>query len=425
MIKRSFSLLYVMAIMISVFVIGCKKDGQAAYQPSPSKREAGVPNGVEEQFPVDASGGVFTSGDKRVVIDVPKNIASPGTRIILQQITNTSPSSFGHAYRIFADKKLTGSFVVRLSYAGMEDSVGVNPLCQLGMAIQDTATGIWALQTGRSISEVGKYVSVTTSGGDCAFALPIRLTPEYSVIRPSGEVQLALVGNIILPSGDMCDIFGSGKQPVPLVEDYYLEPHLIDRWELLARGNGTGTLTALGNRASYRASAHELPGINPVTVLVFLKSSERPVSAKVFVQPDVNGLKIWIGSKEYVFNNDAVDLGINADGSMSMNWESNAGMGHMSWRNNTTGVFEWNSNNTQFLFEPADFIPLQALQSFYSDGTIVSAGDIRITATGTTGQKVSGSFIIEQAGRTNVESGNGEYLGASKVTGIFNLMRDF
>lgn len=146
--------------------------------------------------------------------------------------------------------------------------------------------------------------------------------------------------------------------------------------------------------------------------------------AKVFVKPDVSGITIWIGSKQYVFTDDMIDVSIDSDGSLGMYWEGSNGQGSLICLKGKVGTYSWNSTSTQFLFEPADLTPLQAFQQFYEDGTIVSAGDIRITKSGGVGQIISGSFEIANAGRTNTESGNGEYLGSSKVVGVFKVMRD-
>ena len=124
------------------------------------------------------------------------------------------------------------------------------------------------------------------------------------------------------------------------------------------------------------------------------------------------------------FTDDMIDVSIDSEGSLGMYWEGSNGQGSLICLKGKVGTYSWNSTSTLFLFEPADLTPMQAFQQFYEDGTIVSAGDIRITKSGGVGQIISGSFEIANAGRTNTESGNGEYLGASKVVGVFKVMRD-
>ncbi|MBL7769360.1 MAG: hypothetical protein JNK20_10315 [Flavipsychrobacter sp.] len=388
-------------------------------------RNRGEAIGSPSTFTISPNGGNYVVNNGLVKIEVPVGAAETGTQLTVQEISNTSPGSIGPAFRISTNKELNAPVSVNYSYRDLADSLSLNPECTLGMSLQDSS-GVWWLQAGRSINIAQKYVSISIRGGDCALATPVKLTPVYSIVRPNTSVELAAIGTIhVVPQTDLCNLFRNGASSMAMTEEYLLDPGLVEKWEVLSRGPGTGTLHPEGGAAVYKTADYELPEINPVTILLFMTTSKKPLSAQVFVQPDVTGLSIWIGDKQYLFNDEMVDLGIDSDGSMGMSWEGPDGMGSMTWKQNATGTYSWNENNTIFLFEPTGISPQQAFQSFYNDGRTVSSGDIIITKAGSVGQKISGTLLIQEAGRTNTESGNGEYLGSSKLVGTFNLMRDY
>ena len=157
----------------------------------------------------------------------------------------------------------------------------------------------------------------------------------------------------------------------------------------------------------------------PVAILISLIFTGCSKSDK---ELDDFKLTIVIDNKEYVFNDDMVDLTMDNTGAMGMSWEGPDGMGSMTWEVNDTGRFQWNDNTNQFLFEPDDISPRQAFQSYYNDGLEVSTGEVTISESG---EIISGRIFIQQAGRTNTESGNGEYMGESRLTGSFILRRDY
>lgn len=409
-----------------VSITSCSKSADAKKnQPVTAIRKKGEAIGRPNTFTIGPNGGAYAVNNGLVKIDVPVGAAESGTILTVQELTNTSPGSFGPAFRITTSKELRAPVIVQYSYRDLADSLILPPECILGMSLQDSS-GVWWLQTGRGINIGQQYVSITMTGGDCALATPVQLTPVYSIVRPNTSVELAAVGTIqVIPRTDLCNFFRNGAGSVAMTEEYLLEPGLVEKWEVLSRGPGTGTLVPDGGAAVYKTSNYELPEINPVTILLFMTTSQKPLSAKVFVQPDVTGLSIWIGNTQYLFNDEMVDLGVDSDGSMGMSWEGPDGMGSMTWKRNATGTFSWNETNTMFLFEPEALSPRQAFQSFTNDGRTVSPGDIVITKMGSVGQKISGTLLIQEAGRTNTESGNGEYLGFSRLVGTFNLMRDY
>lgn len=414
------------ALLLST--LGCKEDIETDDLPTVfevSKRPAGTAIGNSEKLSFGTAGGEFTSKSEDLKIEIPEGAVNGNATLTVQHITNTSPASFGNAYRISTSKPLSKPMTIKLSYENQSDSLPGEPECSISVSIQDSISGVWSLQTKRIINTSEKSIAYSTSSKvDISCVVPVRLTPAYSEIRPLDEMLLKVVSNIVIPREGLCAIYGNQTASLSMGDDYLVESALIDKWELLSTGEGKGTLTPKGNTALYKASAHELPAINPATILVFLKQTQRPLSAKVFVKPEVTGLAIWIGTKQYVFTDDMIDVSVESDGSLGMYWEGSGGQGSLNCQKNKVDKYTWNSTSNQFLFEPSDITPLQAFQQLFNDGTTVSEGNIRITKSGGVGQKISGSFEIASAGRTNTESGNGEYLGASKVVGIFNVMRD-
>lgn len=417
------------ALLLSVSLLSTfscsKSDHTGKIKPEPAVRNQGLAVGNPSSFSIGETAGSYTVPNTPITVDVPAGAANPGTILSVQEITNTSPGSFGPAFRITTDIELNAPVTVNYSYRELIDSVGQHPECRLGISWQDT-TGIWWMQAARDINLARRSVSISMISGDLALAMPIKLTPAYSTVTPGAEVNITAAGTItVIPRADICSFFRSGASPIAMTEEYILEPGLVDRWVLMAEGEGIGTLHPTGASTVYKTTNHDLPIINPVTILLFTRNSPKPHSANVFVQTEVSGLNISIGNLQYVFNDDMVDIGAQNDGIMGIRFEGPDGFGSINWKENTRGEFQWNESTNMFMFNPSDASPLQVFQSMYNDGLNVSAGSVTITQSGAIGQKISGTIYIEQAGRTNTESGNGEYLGASRVVGSFNLMRDY
>lgn len=424
-VNKSVFHLLIASIFCFISISCTKPDQDISDQPGIAVRNKGQAIGAATNISLSPNGGSFSVTNQPIIVDVPAGAAATGTILTVQEISNTSPGSIGPAFRISTNTELNAPVTINYSYRDLLDSIGINPECTLSLSVQDSI-GVWWLQTGRTINLAQQVVSIGLRAGDVALVTPVKLTPAFSTLRPRSEIELEAVGTLVIaPQTDICDFFRTGASPVAMTEEYLLDPALADRWILLAEGEGVGTLQPKGSSATYKTADFELPEINPATILFYMKSSPKPLSAKVFVQTDVTGLSIWIGNTQYLFNDAQVELGMDNDGSMGMSWEGSDGMGSMTWKQNANGTYSWNENNTMFLFEPTGISPQQAFQSFFNDGRTVRSGDIIITKAGSVGQKISGTLLIQEAGRTNTESGNGEYLGSSKLVGTFNLMRDF
>lgn len=421
------NLLCTFLCIYTLLFAACRKNDQGAGENpnyTPSQRPAGEITGSAEQFTFGSAYSSFSSQNGEIRIDIPAQ-AIDGTGILtIQKIKNTSPGGVGDAFRISFDKQLSKPVAVKFSYEDKLDSLSGSVECTGGIAIQDTVTGFWALQTKFAFNAGGNYVSYNTSEKkfDIAFTQPVRLTPVFKTVRPLTDVGFSVVSNI--PALDpLCSIYGTDKSPILLCNDLLVESTTIDRWELLSpESEGAGVLTPKGSQAIYKTSAYELPVINPATILVFLKHYRRPLSAKIFVQPEVSGLKFSIGNQQYSFNDNVIEAGL-VNGRFEMSWDLGAHSGSLICRGGSPGTYNWDNNFTQFLFVPGDMTPQQAFQHLYNDGLIVSAGQVKVTQIGPVGQKIAGTFEISNAGSTNLETS--AYWGDRKIVGVFNIMRDY
>lgn len=138
-----------------------------------------------------------------------------------------------------------------------------------------------------------------------------------------------------------------------------------------------------------------------------------------------SGLTITVGTKTFRYNDAQVNVDMKGP-IAQMHWEKGEGSGALNWHKPEVFTYLWTdaSDDNTFWFEPEGWKPKSVFLQKFNDQLTNSAGSIRITAVGAVGGIVSGEFVIEQSGQTNTESGNAEYLGATKVTGSFRLIRD-
>ncbi|WP_290798662.1 hypothetical protein [Flavihumibacter sp. UBA7668] len=383
--------------------------------------------GTALEFIVTSAGGTFKTADDKLELIFPADAVTQATRIAIQPITNTNPAGVGNSFQLSSPNELLKPVKIRMSYKEYADSLPGGS-CALGISYQDSS-GVWQLLLGRSLNAANEYVEISTATlSSFCLMQAVRLIPSYSEIAPSQTVELKAVSNILLPDDiDICDLWDVLQGgTIPVEGDFPIKEARIEKWSVAASGETIGTLSPNGARAVYKASQYQLPAINPVTIMLELKATTKPFFAKVFVVPSVRGLSILIRDKLYVFSDDQVYVSVSGSNEVSIQWESNQGMGGLNIQFNRVNSYGWNdpSGKNDFWFEPSDFSPLSVFQHLWDDGRSISSGSVRISKTGTVGQPIIGSIIIDRAGRTNTESGNGEYLGDTEILGSFNLMRD-
>jgi hypothetical protein len=134
-------------------------------------------------------------------------------------------------------------------------------------------------------------------------------------------------------------------------------------------------------------------------------------------------ITIKLNGKEYHYTGEA---SVSSDGQVNIDFMKKNTIpfefvGSISWKGGT-GNYTWNGSSN-FWWEPDGMNPTREHHHLYDDGKKISPGKIAVTKLEGIGGFVTGTFVIEQSGATNTQSGNGEYLGASRVEGSFKVKR--
>ncbi len=432
-----FSRHLLLSCCMSLFILSCTKDPEEIKKGDDPIEVAGevCTKGTELETPktavIGASGGKLTSTDGLLEINVPSGAVSANTEISVARITNTSSSGFGLNYRLTPHINFQKPVTLTFSYQGYEDKMGM--AAATGISYQDEQ-GVWQLKLQSNIDTINKKISVTTDHfSDWSLTSLLKLTPAYSEIRPNESVTLTPYVSIKLSKlTDLAQLFKPGGPDIilELTKPYKLpSDYVIDIFVPGEGKDGIGTLSmGEGSSMIYRASSDNNPPVNPVTITYILAYTKATISAKVKVLPEENeGMHIKMGGKEYHYTEGWLSY-IDGKYDMQFSIEHNGVTyyGSMAWNESSNGNSNWSDDN-QFNWEPEDMSPRSVYQSFYNDGLDISAGHIEIynEEPPKIGDLVYGAFVIDNAGITNTESGNAEYLGHTKIEGVFTVRRTY
>lgn len=419
-------------LALVLLVAACKKDKKspAPHQETDEITKEGVTTEPPKTATIGTAGGKLTSRDGKLEINIPQGALTTNTEISVVAISNTSSAGFGLNYRLSPHINFTKPVKLTFSYASSEDSISAP--ATLGI-ISRNEKGMWELRRRSKLDQSNKTISVeTTHFSDWAAARMIKLSPAYSEIEPKGSVKITPYACVALKEiFDLDKVFNPNgpDESLTIVEPYELpSDYVVDMYVIGSGGEGIGQIKATGiSSVIYTATGDAFPKINPVTIAFPLttKNTTMILSAKVKVANHGNGIYIKMGGKEYKYDGIA---SITSDGQCNIEFTRNISgkrvtYGGMSW-NTKIRTHPWNENS-DFWWEPEDMSPRRVFQHLYNDGRTYSAGFISPAIIDPPGGLVMGNILIETSGATNTESGNGEYLGASRIEGAFKVQREY
>lgn len=411
-------------------LISCKKDDikTAPHEEKDEITQAGTEIETAKSASIGPNGGKLISRDGKLEITIPAGALASNTTISVAAISNTSSAAIGLNYRITPHMDFAKPVTLTFSYADKADSLASASVTGIGFRDDN---GVWKVKKKSRIDQSNKKISVTTDHfSDWAALELVKLSPVYSVIEPSQSVKITAYTCVALKEiYDLDKVFDPNgpDESLSIVEPYELpEDYIVDMYAIGSAAQGVGTVKAEGtSSAVYTASAEINPAINPVTIAFPLttKTTTMILSAKVKVLYYPEGVYIRMGGKGYSYHAEAT---INSAGRCDMEFTRTENgqlhfYGGLSWKGQA-GVFPWN-DNTDFWWEPDGFNPTRVYQHLYDDGLKFSPGSIRVALIEPVGGFIMGTFVIEQAGATNTQSGNAEYLGASRIEGTIKVKR--
>lgn len=408
--------------------VSCKKETTGVTNEIPGAELTA--SGKELESPqkavIGADGGKLISRDGLLEIIIPAGALTAETEIGVCAIENTSGSGIGLNYRITPHTQFAKPVTLVFSYAHHEDSIGLP--AATGISFRDEQ-GVWQLKRNSSLDETNKKISVQTNHfSDWALTSVLKVSPRYSTLKPQKSVKLTPYVSVPLENFEDLENLFSASGPdvtIPLLIPYVLPSDFIVDFFI----TGTGELKAVedGSSIIYTASAENDPQINPVTVNFVLTAGTTPLKARVKIIPEKEGVFITMNNKTYEYT---IAFATFSNGYIDVQFSKKIGgetfYGSLGWNNNTTGEAAWTEDNL-FNWEPEGFSPKRMFLSYYNDGMNISDGRIKTVAADAVevGEMLEGDFIINTSGAVNTESGNGEYLGDSRITGRFLVKRTY
>lgn len=408
--------------------ISCKKEttGITTEIPKAEVTATGKELEAPQKAIIGADGGKLMSKDGLLEIIIPEGALSAETEIGVSAIENTSGSSTGLSYRITPHIRFAKPATLAFSYANHEDSIGL--LAATGISYRDEQ-GVWQLKRRSTLDETNKKVSVQTDHfSDWALTSVLKVSPRYSTLKRLKSVKITPYASVPLETFEDLDNLFSASGPdvtIPLLIPYVLPSDFIV--DFFITGSGELTPQQDGSSILYTASDENDPLINPVIVNFVLTGAASTLKARVKIIPDREGVFITMNNKTYEYTDAFATF---SNGYIDVQFSKQTGgqtfSGSLGWRNNTTGEAIWNEDNL-FNWEPEGFSPKRMFLSYYNDGMNISAGHIKTIAADAVevGGMLEGNFIINNSGAINTESGNGEYLGDSRITGRFLVKRTY
>jgi hypothetical protein len=415
-----------------LFATACKKDDPAKtpHQEINEVTEEGTPTETPKTAVIGVNGGKLVSRDGKLEINIPAGALSANTTIGVASITNTSSAGFGLNYRLTPHMNFNNPVKLTFSYAGSEDSIGNT--AGLGITYRDEQ-GVWQLKRRSKLDAANKKISVETDHfSDWAASRLIKVSPSYSEIEPGGSVIITPVACVALKEiFDLDKVFNPNgpDASLPIVESYELPAdYVVDMYVVESNTEGVGTLEPVSiSSAEYTASADVDPVANPVNIAFILttRTVNKTLLSRVKVKNYNHGVYITLNGKEYNYDATAT---VSSTGLVEIEFTRTINneiifYGAMAWRGGI-GTHQWDGDN-DFWWEPEDLSPKRVYQHLFNDGMTVSGGNIRVSSLESPGGWVIGTFSIQNSGATNTESGNAEYLGASKVEGGFRVKREY
>lgn len=410
------------AILIALFLFGCKKDDNDIPRSEPGKVvPQGQPAGSEFSKIIGANGGSILSPDGKIKIEIPAGALNSNQEITLQPITNTNPAGLAMAYRLTPHDIQFEKPVDLYFYYNPQEILQTSPDA-LGIAYQDDR-GVWKALGGAQVNKELKFVKVsTTHFSDWSFFESIHIDPINSSVAVGEQVEFQLTRT--LPYADLLEPLVPGKE-YEIIDRAPLENKFVKQWTL----SGEGNLQSNGNKATYTAPAQE-PDVNPETVSVAISLPQRGqffLLATVMVVGQEEGIFFKIEDGPLIKTDEGLAQYFPTSGETQVSGyvrENGVFKGYVAinWMGSGTNpaTHAWNMmGGINFIYQ----IPGSPLNNMYYEHYNIgdtwnnSMGQVTIQSYGAVNDFVTGTFVLDKSGYF------GDGFTTYKIEGYFKVKR--
>lgn len=387
-------------LLALAFLSACSKKEDAGENPrrEDPAQEQGTPTPVgaldgtpKSQTVIGAAGGYFISADAELRVTFPPGALTGDQTVSIERIVNHNPLGIGHGYRL-KPEGITFAKPVSLTFNYFRNDTIAYPVEAMRVAYQNSK-GVWMAVPGAEINTDRRTVTVqTTHFSDWSQFTPVRLDVKQPVVGVGSSTPVTLILDD--------DFLAPLNREKPMKAGLPLNDKFIKGWNL----NGPGRI--LGNGATVRYVAPPAITTPP--------ESRATVSVEVFRElgkPATMKVNAVIKTMEGF-----VRISIDGGDEFTMQANPIAKVGdHFQLSSNTPGystgmVLSWpfGVGTHGYSIEPK---PDKAVVSlFYNDANYghtylagneatASPGAVTITSMGVIDGLVTGTFVVEKAGK--------------------------
>jgi hypothetical protein len=252
-------------------MMACKHDqepitpGPGAGQelPGNNQTDVGVPQGTAISQTIGPNGGILTTADGRVRLEIPAGAIASNTLISIQPITNHAPNGLGLAYRFSPDGTQFAKLAT-LTFKYQKGAVAVNDPLMLQVGYQGSDKR-WLRVPGVKVDTLSQSISVPMPHFSDWTAYEIAKIEALSV--DGGPAKGAP-----LDFGQSTELEVTGALLEPLIQTTESLTIKDVKWSVAGEGDN-GQIKGDGETATYTAPG-KYPPQNPVTVIAEITFKE-------------------------------------------------------------------------------------------------------------------------------------------------------
>lgn len=185
--------LFIVIAIIILPITSCKKIFDTGAMPlideNPIPTAVGDPAGPLVSKQIGINGGIITSADGKVELQIPAGALNGNTDISIQAITNNAPNGISNAYRFSPDgMRFSTAVTLKFHYTATDIASTLPDL--LGIAFQES-TGIWWRVNNFSNDNVNKIISAPIMHfSDWTEFGVMNITPSSATLRINKSLNL-------------------------------------------------------------------------------------------------------------------------------------------------------------------------------------------------------------------------------------------